>query len=72
MSSVFVLCSFAVCLGALGLILLARDAGVLPPADVPVGFNRSEGMAPEEAANKEEGEAFVNYTYTIYDVEVTR
>ena len=72
MSAVIVVCGFAVSLAALGFILLARDAGVLSPADVPVGRNESEGMVTEEAVNKEEGEGFLNYTFAIYDVEVTR
>ena len=40
-SAVFLVCAFAVCIGAMGLWLLAKDLGVIAPDDIPASLNRS-------------------------------
>lgn len=71
-SAVFLVCAFAVCIGAMGLWLLAKDLGVIAPDDIPASLNRSGDGNTKEAANTEESEGFLNYTFAIYDLEVAR
>ena len=71
-SAVFLVCAFAVCIGAMGLWLLAKDLGVIPPDDIPASHNRSGDGNTKKAANTEEGEGFLNYTFAIYELEVAR
>ena len=71
-SAVFLVCAFAVCIGAMGLWLLAKDLGVIPPDDIPASLNRSGDGNTKKAANTEESEGFLNYTFAIYDLEVAR
>ena len=68
----FLVCAFAVCIGAMGLWLLAKDLGVIAPDDIPASLNRSGDGNTKEAANTEESEGFLNYTFAIYDLEVAR
>ena len=71
-SAMFLVCAFAVCIGAMGLWLLAKDLGVIAPDDIPASLNRSGDGNTKEAANTEESEGFLNYTFAIYDLEVAR
>ena len=71
-SAVFLVCAFAVCIGAMGLWLLAKDLGVIAPDNIPASLNRSGDGNTKEAANTEESEGFLNYTFAIYDLEVAR